>query len=356
MWYQKPFFRNLIVIVLILSAVYLGYTLLPFIDSFSEVVTVVLYPLILTLILYYIFRPLVRLVKEKITVYGGILLVYLILSGITAIFAFLVYPKIVEEIELINSIDIEKYLSFEDIQSSGKDTKFHIEYYLIVEIKKFVINGLPNLHTYIVNKIPYFISTITDLVLTLIITPFMLFYFLKDENLLYNNFITSLPEKFQDKTKTLLHETDQILLHFITARVIISLIINSLLLIAFLIMGVKLVAIIIAISVFFYIIPSVGSIIATFLALLIGFSQSTFVGIEVLITMSIAAGIEGFLVTPQVMGKKLYIHPLTVLIILLGAGYVLGFIGLLFSTPIYVLIKLLFKHFREWRYQKADQA
>ncbi len=356
MWYQKPLFRNLTVIVLILSAVYLGYILLPFIDSFSELVTVVVYPLILTLILYYLFRPLVRLVKGKITIYGGILLVYLILAGISTIFAFFVYPKIVEEIKLINSIDIQKYLSFENIQPPSTDTKFHVKYYLIVALKKVVINGLSNLHTYIINEIPYFISTITNFALTLIITPFMLFYFLKDENILYNNFITSLPEKFQNNTKTLLHEIDQILLHFITARVIISLIINSMLLIVFLIMGVKLVAIIIAISVFFYIIPSVGSIIATILALLIGFSQSTFIGIEVLITMTIAAGIEGFLVTPQVMGKELYIHPLTVLIILLGAGYVLGIIGLLFSTPIYVLIKLLFKHFREWRHQKTDRV
>lgn len=44
------------------------------------------------------------------------------------------------------------------------------------------------------------------------------------------------------------------------------------------------------------------------------------------------------------MGKTLFIHPLTSIIVLLVGGVVGGIIGLLFSIPAYVLIKITFNH------------
>ena len=56
--------------------------------------------------------------------------------------------------------------------------------------------------------------------------------------------------------------------------------------------------------------------------------------------MGLAIFLERFLVTPQVMGKELYIHPVMIILILLVAGYLFGILGLLFGTPAYVLCKI----------------
>lgn len=355
-WFKTKFFKNLIFLILILSAVYLAYALVPLIDYFSDLATIVVYPLILALILYYLFRPFIRLTKKRITVYGGLFIVYAILLIVVPLFFFLLYPKIYHEIDLLKNVNIEEYFNFEEVKPTHFGKELRMGAYFINLFQKFLIKSLDHIHEYLISNIYFFISTATNLVIILLATPFILFYYLKDDHLIYNNFLKTIPDKYKGDVEKLSGEFDKVLLHFITGRVIISFIINLLLLITFLIIGLKLVTIIIAISFFFYIIPSVGSFIAMIPALLIAFSQSLTTGWEVLIAMGVGATLEGFLVTPQVMGKELYIHPLTVLIILLISGYLLGFVGLLFSTPIYVLLKILLKHFLERRKSKAPEA
>lgn len=71
--------------------------------------------------------------------------------------------------------------------------------------------------------------------------------------------------------------------------------------------------------------------------------------------------LHGDLVIPRVMGNRLQVHPITILIVLLVMGDLLGLMGVIFGIPIYTLIKLLvvftFKKFKQ-RYNKyyGDQG
>lgn len=65
--------------------------------------------------------------------------------------------------------------------------------------------------------------------------------------------------------------------------------------------------------------------------------------------------LHGDLVVPRVMGDKLKIHPITILVVLLVMGDLLGLVGVIFGIPIYSMIKLLvvfiFRKFKQ-RYNK----
>jgi predicted PurR-regulated permease PerM len=65
--------------------------------------------------------------------------------------------------------------------------------------------------------------------------------------------------------------------------------------------------------------------------------------------------LHGQLVVPRVMGDNLQIHPLTVLLVLLVMGDLLGLVGVIFGIPIYCLIKVLviylFRRFKQ-RYNR----
>ena len=54
--------------------------------------------------------------------------------------------------------------------------------------------------------------------------------------------------------------------------------------------------------------------------------------------------IEGNLVEPNVMGKQLEIHPLTIIITLVVMGDLLGLFGLIFGIPIYAIIKVIVRY------------
>jgi len=67
--------------------------------------------------------------------------------------------------------------------------------------------------------------------------------------------------------------------------------------------------------------------------------------LKVLILMLIVQQVEGHLITPQVMGKRLDIHPLTVIFLLLVAGSLYGFVGILIAIPAYSVLKVIVKNF-----------
>jgi predicted PurR-regulated permease PerM len=81
----------------------------------------------------------------------------------------------------------------------------------------------------------------------------------------------------------------------------------------------------------------------------LAFFQDPILAVWVAVIMVVAQQIEGNFVSPNVMGKALNIHPLTIITLILAAGSLAGFIGLIFAIPAYAVIKAIVSHFyNEW--------
>jgi len=92
-------------------------------------------------------------------------------------------------------------------------------------------------------------------------------------------------------------------------------------------------------------IPYVGQIIGGALPTLITLGQSGSMG-DALIVASIYLGvvsIEGYVITPFIMGRSLDLNGTTVLIFCLFWGFLWGLVGLVLAMPIAVTIKLVFQ-------------
>jgi len=96
-------------------------------------------------------------------------------------------------------------------------------------------------------------------------------------------------------------------------------------------------------------IPYVGQIFGGGLPALITLGQHESLG-DALIVLSIylaIVGVEGYIVTPYVMGRSLDLNGTTVLIACLFWGFLWGMIGLVLAMPITVSLKLLFQNVPE---------
>ena len=58
----------------------------------------------------------------------------------------------------------------------------------------------------------------------------------------------------------------------------------------------------------------------------------------------VAQQVDSNLITPNVMGKTLEIHPLTVITIILAAGNIAGFLGIIVAIPTYAVGKAIVKN------------
>src|SRR5699024_11157413 len=100
------------------------------------------------------------------------------------------------------------------------------------------------------------------------------------------------------------------------------------------------------------VIPCVGPFIAVAPALIVGAFQDPMMIIWVSLVMLVVQQIESNLISPNVMGRALSLHPLTVIPVILAAGSIAGFIGILCVVPFYAVVKTIIVHFYE-KYRRS---
>ena len=66
--------------------------------------------------------------------------------------------------------------------------------------------------------------------------------------------------------------------------------------------------------------------------------------LKLVIVWTIVQLIEGKFISPQIMGKSLSIHPITIIFVLLTAGSLFGVPGVVLGIPGYALLKVLVTH------------
>ena len=94
-------------------------------------------------------------------------------------------------------------------------------------------------------------------------------------------------------------------------------------------------------------IPYVGPYIGGAAAVLIGFSQSSIIGIMTLIVAVIVQLLENFVLQPVIMSKTTKLHPVTIILGLLIFEHFFGIIGMILATPCIALAKVVYKLFED---------
>jgi predicted PurR-regulated permease PerM len=71
----------------------------------------------------------------------------------------------------------------------------------------------------------------------------------------------------------------------------------------------------------------------------------------VLVNM-IVQTLEGNVISPQVVGKTLHMHPLSIIFVLLIGGELAGIIGLILAVPFYAVLKVIVQHVLNYYIQR----
>lgn len=174
-----------------------------------------------------------------------------------------------------------------------------------------------------------------------ILSPFFLFFMLKD----HEKFIPAVTRIFSGETKKwvtkTLNDIDEVLRLYIQGQILISFILAIMLYIGYLAIGLNFALLLAVFAFFMNVIPFIGPWIAFVPAFIIGLIQDPMLVIWVSLITLVANQIDANLITPNIMGKTLKIHPLTIITILLAAGKIAGFFGILLAVPGYAVGKAI---------------
>jgi len=342
---HKRWFQSLITLILIFLLILL-ISLTDFIFSpLLQYVGAVAIPLIGAAILYYLTKPVMHLFERiKIPRVIAILLVFLLLILIG--FLIVTYIAPIAQKQFSNLIDNVPTMvqGVQDLISYWQANQTVIPEEVNQAIDKFT----QNLQSYLENIMSYlfgFISQLISFIASIILIPFFLFFMLKDGEKLVPQITKIFNKKKSKNISSLLHKIDVALTAFIQGQLIVSFCVGILLFIGYLIIGLKYSLTLALFAMLMNVIPFLGPFIAVIPALIVGAFQSPMMIVWVAIITLIAQQFESNFISPNVMGRVLDLHPLTVITVILAAGSIAGFIGILFAVPFYAVIKTIIVHF-----------
>jgi len=323
---------------------------------FLVIMQSVLIPFILSGFLFYICLPFQKILeKNKVPRWGSILIIFIGLIIIVGIVVGIVGPLIVDQINnLIQQIPSLQH-EVQNLINYALNQMERLPSDVTDRINKVVKSMGDNVTGILSNSLGYITSFISTLFL-LIMVPFFLIYMLKD----HERFIPFIARLFKGDRKVfvvdLLKDLNETLKSYIQGQVTVSLILGLILYIGYSIVGLKYTLLLVMFAIVANMIPFLGPWMAFTPAAVISIIQGPTPFIWVCIITLIAQQLEGNVITPNVMGKSLNIHPLTIIVVILAAGNLGGFALILVAVPLYAVIKCIVRNVFNYRQKIVDKA
>lgn len=300
-------------------------------------------PIIGAGLLFYLFNPLINLLgKLKISRNWAIAIIFVVFFGGLIFIVAMVIPNLVKQVAQLvtnlpdyvrsfqhmiddlshnphlKNIDVNKYINQLDLKP-GK---------IAENIMKSFTSGFGNM-----------IGAVTSVTIGVFTVPIMLFYMLKDGDRLVPTIQKMLPDRYSEQVADLLRKMGATISAYIGGQAIECLFVGVFTFIGYLIIGVPYAYLLGFIAGVSNIIPYLGPYIGIAPALLISLSISIPKTIMVIVVVIIVQQIDGNFIYPNVIGRSLDIHPLTIIIILLVAGNIYGILGMILAIPFYAVTK-----------------
>ncbi|MEJ7172826.1 AI-2E family transporter [Staphylococcus caprae] len=323
-----------------------SYVFEPFIIVFNTIAA----PIIVSLVLFYLFNPIVNLMERyRIPRLLGITIIYVAIVGIITLIVNLLIPLIGSQVEsfIKNS---SHYLS-KITQSVDKITNNSLLSGYMGQINDWLESAQKKIPSMLSDyfdgfgsKLASFAEAVANVGVVIVTTPFVLFFMLKDGHRFKDYTTKIMPPKFRKDFHDLLEKMSVQVGSYIQGQIIVSFCIGVLLFIGYSIIGLKYALVLASIAAVTSVVPYLGPTIAISPAIVIAIITSPLMLLKLAIVWTLVQFFEGHFISPNVMGKTLKIHPLTIIFILLCAGNLMGVVGVIIGIPFYAVLKVLVSH------------
>jgi len=182
----------------------------------------------------------------------------------------------------------------------------------------------------------------------LVLLPLVLFYFLRDWPQFLARLDELVPRGWQATTRQLAGEVDEVLGQFLRGQLSVILIMALFYSLGLWLTGLKSALPIGIVAGMLVFVPYLGVIVGVLLATLTAALQFQSLGgiVPVWGVFLLGQLVEGFYVTPRLVGERIGLHPVAVVFALLAFGQLFGFVGVLLALPLSAALLVGLRHMR----------
>ncbi|MCW7553541.1 AI-2E family transporter [Endozoicomonas gorgoniicola] len=196
---------------------------------------------------------------------------------------------------------------------------------------------------------------IAGFVVNLFLVPVVTFYLLRDWNEMMLHLRLIMPLNMEAEIVTLSKECDEVLGAFLKGQLMVMLALGVIYGAGLWLIGLQFAMLIGLLAGLASIIPYMGFFVGFATAIIVALFQFDQYWALLAVTAVFTVGqmLEGYVLTPWLVGDKIGLHPVAVIFALMAGGQLFGFIGMLIALPLAAIIMVLLRHLHR-NYKASD--
>ncbi|RED61717.1 AI-2E family transporter [Cohnella lupini] len=343
---QGKWFRIGYAIIVVLLIAYLAMKVDYLFDPIGEILAALFVPIVLSGMFYYMFRPAVRLLATRLPLSLSIVIVYLAVLGLIVLFSWLIWPPIREQSMTLvqNFPDIVKSVSewltsiqkHQWVQNISNDETFSTE-----NLSSQISAALGDILNSVVGSVRSLFNMVMNFFLLLGLVPFIIYYMLREGDKFPALVLRMIPDRLHNEALPAMKEIDASIGSFILSKVITSLIIGTLTFCGYFFIDLPYPLLLGLVAAVTNVIPYLGPLLAAIPTVIVALTISPITALQACAIIIISNQIESNIIGPKIMGKQLNVHPLTIMMLVIGAGAIIGPLGMVIVVPVYAIVKII---------------
>lgn len=314
-------------------------------------VSAILLPVFVAGFCYYMFDPIVRFLEKKgVHRVVGFLISFVVLMILIVLIFMNVVPQLVNQAvqlsQMLPSYAEEAGKWIEELVQ--RDELKGIDLTEQLKDANLTLNNIINMVIVsVTNSLSKIVSVLMKFFVLLFTVPFILVFMFKDGHKFPNALSKFFPSSVRKELRETVTEMNDTLAAYISSTFLDALIIGVMSFIAMTVFKQPYALLLAVFCGVTNIIPYVGPFIGAVPAVIVGLFVSPWQALYMALSILVIQQLDGNLIKPLLFGKSLNIHPLTIILVLIGAGSVGGILGMLICIPVYAVTKTLVLNIRK---------
>lgn len=342
-WSRSKWLRWMIGVLLTLIILYFVWLLRPMLQQVFLFLKAILAPFLVAMIISYVLNPIVSmLASRKMPRSIAVLLIYAVFLTTLAVIAMNLFPMFTQQLQELN-----EHLPEMTLRAQGLMRNLNSRL-IPPGVEMGMNNWFFQLENRLATGISHFLDNIgstINLLFNAFIVPFLVFYILKDFDVFERTVVSCLPRSRRKSIVTMLKDIDAALGNYIRGQFLVCIIIGVLAYIGYALIGMPYALLFASVVALFNIVPYMGPFLGAAPAVIMASTISLRLVLLVAVVNTLCQMLESNVISPQVVGRKLHLHPLLIIFALLVGGEVAGMIGLILAVPIFAAGKVVLHHF-----------
>ena len=327
-------YKRYIIIAAVLAASVLLIVLL------RNVITQIITPVLAAAVQAYLFIPLIKPLEKRVNRSFAIILAFLITTSVNVSVIMLLVPMLVSQLKEFITVFPQYVDSLTDFLSHYtrkfnelglKNINFDLESMLFSNINEKIASFKPD------SVMPYFSS--------LLLAPVVVFYFLRDREKIRDGCLFMLPKNMRSSVFFMFKNINYQLRDYVMGQFSVIILVSALMGITLAIAGFRYWIILGIIMGLLNVIPYIGPVLGSVPILLVGAidgGKKFFLGLILIIAVQ---QVDNLIIQPNIIGNCAKIHPVTVLLCVIGGNALGGLVGMVLAIPLYIILRISIKEF-----------